>query len=329
MAMEHYAQRLLNPFRGAVHIIRDGAAEALTADGVHWEIYVANDELLQGLDPAQHVQISEIRYGSWSAATGLKRGRLSSAEDFRRMEALGSALYEHLTSAHQQVPFGYRDHFELWLLDTRFQPLALLDSAVAECDVDLGLPVVWHAGMAAGRQFTSAAMAVLQAADAPVSLSAGDYLTQYINARAGREPVAQWFRREPDAGGLGLQGIGLPPTLEGRRLLGPAFPPRFLSDTAPDPVHRQLVTDFLAWQSPWMLLMPNLDATTRRTLEQQARCQPFVVEQQFRLYPQIIDDTPILAARVEAALRRSQSAPDQQDDTLSTFYIELNPTADV
>lgn len=51
MVMEHYAQRLLNPFRGAVHTIRHGAAEAVTADGVHWEIYVANDDLLQSLDP--------------------------------------------------------------------------------------------------------------------------------------------------------------------------------------------------------------------------------------------------------------------------------------
>ena len=328
MAMEHFAQRLLNPFRGAVHTIRDGAAEAVTADGVHWEIYVANDELLQGLDPAQHVQISEIRFGSWSAATGLRRGRLSSAEDFRRMEALGSALYEHLTHTHQEVPFGYRDHFELWLLDTGFQPLALLDSAVTEGDVDLGLPVVWHAGMAASRQFASAAMAALQA-DAPASLTAGDYLTQYINAHAGREPAAQWFRREPDAGGIGLRGIGMPSALDGRRLEETAFPPRFLSETGHDAAHQRLVADFLAWQAPWMLLMPNLDTTARRALEQQARCQPFVVEQQFRLYPEIIDDTPILAARVEAALRRSQSAPDQQDDALSTFYIELNPTADV
>jgi hypothetical protein len=328
MAMEHFAQRLLNPFRGAVHTIRDGAAEAVTADGVHWEIYVANDDLLQGLDPAQHVQISEIRYGSWSAAKGLKRGRLSPSEDFRRMEAVGTALYEHLTHAHQRVPFGYRDHFELWLLDARFQPLALLDSAIAEADVDLSLPIAWHAGIAASRHFVSTAMTMLRAG-ASSRPSAGDYLTQYINDRAGREPSAQWFRREPGAGGIGLGGVGMPSVLEGRVLGETAFPPHFLADQGHDALHQRLIADFLAWQAPWMLLMPNLDAATRRTLEQQARRRPFVVEQQFRLYPEIIDDSPILAARVEAALRRSQSPPEQKDDTLSTFYIELNPTTDV
>jgi len=325
MAMEHFAQRLLNPFRGAVHTIRHGAAEAVTADGVHWEIYVANDDLLQGLDPAQHVQISEIRYGSWSAAKGLKRGRLSSSEDFRRMEAVGTALYEHLTHVHQQVPFDYRDHFELWLLDTRFQPLALLDSAIAESDIEVGLPITWHAGIAACRHFTSAALQ----ADALSPSCAGDYLTRYINDRAGHEPAAQWFRREPAGDGIGLRGIGMPSMLAGRALDKMAFPSHFLADRGHDAVHEQLVADFLAWQAPWMLLMPNLDAEMRRALEQQARQQPFVVEQQFRLYPQIIDDSPILAARVEAALRRSQSPPEQQDDALSTFYIELNPTADV
>jgi hypothetical protein len=327
METQHFAQRLLNPFRGAVHTIRYGAAEAVTADGVHWEIYVANDELLQGLDPAQHVQISEIRYGSWSAAKGLKRGRLSPSEDFRRMEAVGTALYEHLTRAHLQVPFGYRDHLELWLLDSRFQPLALLDSAIADSDIDLGLPIIWHAGIAACRHFTSTAMSALQG-DAPSPACAGDYLTWYINGCAGRQPAAQWFRREADASGIGLRGIGMPSMLAGRVLDKSAFPLRFLADSGHDAEHQQLVADFLAWQAPWMLLMP-LDAESRRVLEQQARCQPFVVEQQFRLYPEIIDDTPIVAARVEAALRRSQSPPAQQDDALSTFYIELNPTAEV
>jgi hypothetical protein len=328
MDAEHFAQRLLNPFRGAVHSVRSGAAEAVTADGLHWDIYVANDDLLQGLDPAQHVQVSEIRYGSWSANAGLKRGRLSPSEDFRRMEALGTALYEHLTRAHRLLPFVYRDCFELWLLDEERQPLALLDSAVTEADIDPGVPVVWHAGIAAGRSFSSIAMTALQR-DGTSPASAGDYLTRYINRRAGREPVAQWFRREPGAGGVGLRGIAMPAALEGRTLSAPAFPTRFLCETGHDSAHQQLVADFLAWQAPWMLLMPELDAATRRTLERQARCQPFVVEQQFRLYPQIIDDSQILAARVEAELRRSQSAPERQEDALSTFYIELNPTADV
>lgn len=75
----------------------------------------------------------------------------------------------------------------------------------------------------------------------------------------------------------------------------------------------------------WYLLLP-IDADTRRALEQQARRRALVVEQQYQLYPASIDETFIPAARVEAALRRSRQAPEQQqDDTLAPFYIELNP----
>ena len=49
MQIECYAQRLLNPFRGVVHTIRYQSAEAVTTDGVEWDIYVANDALLDGL----------------------------------------------------------------------------------------------------------------------------------------------------------------------------------------------------------------------------------------------------------------------------------------
>ncbi len=38
MAVECYAQRLLNPYRGTMHVIKYEAAEAVTLDGVHWDI---------------------------------------------------------------------------------------------------------------------------------------------------------------------------------------------------------------------------------------------------------------------------------------------------
>ena len=61
-----YAQRLLNPFRGVTNIVRYQSAEAVTMDGVHWDIYVTNDALRQGLDATHNIQISDNRYGSWS-----------------------------------------------------------------------------------------------------------------------------------------------------------------------------------------------------------------------------------------------------------------------
>jgi hypothetical protein len=127
MQIECYAQRLLNPFRGAAHTIRYRSAEALTTDGVEWDIYVANDALLDGLGRAgKRAQISDIRYGHWSAETGLKRGPLFPSDDFRRLEDMGAVVYENLLTMHRAVPFAFLDQFELWLLDRRDRPLALL-----------------------------------------------------------------------------------------------------------------------------------------------------------------------------------------------------------
>jgi hypothetical protein len=320
MDVEHYGQRLLNPFRGAVHTIRHESAEAVTLDGAHWEIYVSNDTLRQGLDSRRAVQISDIRYGSWSAEHGLKRGPLYPSDDFRRMEEMGHVVYEHMQRLHRHIPFAFRDIHELWLLDDQHRPLALLHSAVSADDIDLELPIEWRAGFAARERFRS---------DAPVATNAepaSDTLTRYINARAGAAPAAQWFRREPDGRGTGLKGIGLPAGLEGRTLERAAFPMLHLSVSGHDHDHRRLVEDYLAWQSPWLLLLPGLDSATRGRLEQLARRHALEVLKQYRLYPEVIDEEGLKAALVEAVLRRSQLSPAQRGESLTTFYIELNPS---
>lgn len=319
MTVEHYAQRLLNPFRGVVHTICFASAEAVTLDGAHWDIYVSNDTLRQGLD-GRRVQISDIRYGSWSLENGLKRGPLYPSDDFHQMEEMGDIVYEHLTLVHRRIPFAFRDSHELWLLDDECQPLALLHSAVAPDELDLDLSIVWRAGFAARERFSS------DARPAAPAEAASDYLARYINARAGSAPAAQWFRREPDGSGTGLKGIGLPARLEDRRLEVAAFPPLFLSVTGHDKDHRRLIEEYLIWQSPWLLLLPGLDGDTRRRFEQHARRQALEVLKQYRLYPEVIDEEGIKAALVEAVLRRSQQSPEMCGDPLTAFYIELNPS---
>ncbi len=324
MIFESFAQRLLNPFRGAMHTLRYDAAEAVTVDGVHRDIYVTNTELIPSIGRERRGQISEIRYGKWSQTVGLQRGRLYPSDDFRRLEALGAILYEHLVHAHPRLPFAFKDQYELWLLDNNSQPLALLESALDETALKIDLAIDWRAGIAARERFQSASMIQLRP-DAVPTPNAGDYLTEYINARAGRPAAAQWFRRASDRSGAGKIGINLPDGLEGRTLPPAAFPSLFLATTGHDATHQKLIEDYQAWQAPWFLLLP-FDAGTRRTLEQQARRTALEVEQQHRLYPASIDETFIPAARVEAMLRRKQQLPVQtQDETLPPFYIELNP----
>ena len=316
MQIECYAQRLLNPFRGVVHTIRYESAEAVTADGLEWDIYVANDALLEGLGRAgRRAQISDIRYGHWSVEKGLKRGPLFPSNDFKRLENMGAVVYEHLLKIHRDVPFTFRDQFELWLLDRNDQPLALLHSVRTDLETDTKPPLDWRAGMAAQERFHSNAVAHMNE-------PAGVYLSQYVNSLSNG--IAQWFRRSDDGAGLGLHTQGKDSQLRGRVLEAEAFPPLFIATHAMNAAHVQLVNDYHAWQAPWMLLLPNLETKMRSQLEEQARQQAELVERHFRLYPAVIDRPGLQAARVEAALVRNQPSKRAGEDALPMYYIELN-----
>ncbi|MDP2110220.1 MAG: hypothetical protein Q8N48_12535 [Thiobacillus sp.] len=320
MRIECFAQRLLNPFRGVVHTIRFASAEAVTTDGIEWDIYVANDTLLDGLGRAgKRALISDIRYGHWSAEKGLKRGPLYPSDDFRRLEEMGAVVYEHLLRVHRDVPFRFRDPFELWLLDRNDQPLALLHSVRADSETDTRPPLDWRAGMAAQEQFRSAAIA-------DPAEPAGVYLTRYVNSLASG--VAQWFRRSDDGDGLGLHTLKGGDELRGRVLDAEAFPPLFIATAGMDAAHAQLVRDYHAWQAPWLLLLPNLKPAARSALEACACQQAELIEKHCRLYPAIIDRPALQAARVEAALLRSQPRMDKQDEVMPMSYIELSVSAD-
>lgn len=325
MNIECYAQRLLNPFRGVMNIIEYRGAEAVTTDGIHWDIYVRDDELVADLNNSHKIQTSDIRYGNWSARDGLKRGAIYPSEDFRILEHRGAIVFEDLLRQHTEVPFPLRDNIELWLLDVHSAPLALLDSVVRAKDIELDCPLDWRAGQECRKHFQANAMQQLSEAE-NTGIGAGDYLTRYINGRAGDTPRAQWFRRLPDGRGEGLRGINLPRELEARSLPDHVFPPYFLSDADSAPRHRQLIQEFIDWQAPWLLLLQNLMPAARQRFERLARSRALAVEKHYHLYPDIVDHDPLTAARVEAALRKNQAQDEDADEAMSTYYIELNVT---
>ncbi|MGD2075235.1 MAG: hypothetical protein PVI91_00890 [Gammaproteobacteria bacterium] len=326
MKLNCYAQRLLNPFRGVMNIIEYQGAEAVTTDGVHWDIYVRDFELVEDLADSHKVQTSDIRYGSWSREQGLKRGALYPSDDFRILEHRGASVYEELLRRHTTVPFPLGDNLELWLLDTEHRPLGLLDSAVKPQDMELDCHIDWRAGQECRRQFQTPAMQALVGERGARQSGAGEYLTRHINARAGPAPQAQWFRRRGDGTGEGLQGINITPELENRSVPADAFPPFFLREDDVDRAHEQLIQDFLAWQAPWLLLLQDLPRHTRVRFERLARTRALTVDKHFALYPDIVDEDALNVARVEAALRRNQPDAEAEDDTLPTYYIELNVT---
>lgn len=313
MTIEYYSQRLLNPFRGVMNVIRYHSAEAVTTDGIEWEIYVSNDELLDGLDPHAHIQTSDIRYGHWSLKDGLKRGPIYPSEDFNRMEELGAVVYEALLQQHDQLPFPLRDRYELWLLDREQRPLCLLHSAVSEYDITLDIPLRWRAGNLCAQLFRP---------HLAQPENAASRLTQHINGLTAEPAMAHWFLRHDDGRAEPLQSINL---ANGSTVTYDAdqFPGFFIREQHADPALTALVKAFLQWQAPWLLLLQNLTQSVRYELEQYARAQALLVEQHFRLYPEVVDESFLRAARVEAMLRKSQSREEKQDRAMSTWYLEL------
>lgn len=311
MAAEYYSQRLLNPFRGCIQVIRFEAAEAVTMDGIHWDIYVSNDALLEGLQAGDDkVQVSDIRYGSWEAGKGLKRGPLYPSDDFLRMEEMGAVVYELLQHLHDRLPFPYRDRYELWLMrDDR--PLVLLHSTTDPHEATAPGPERWQIGLTARERFASTVLT-----DATTGERAADYLMDYVN---GLATGTAWFERTADGEGRRL-GTGAPAMLPAA-----AFPSLLLDRNCHSETHSRLVEDFLAWQAPWLLLLPDMDDANRRWLEEQARRQATEVERLYRLYPAQVDPQQLQAARVEARLSRSaDNGPAHLEGGLSTFYIELD-----
>jgi len=217
------------------------------------------------------------------------------------------------------VPFAFRDHFELWLLDGENQPLALLHSVLTDTETESDVPLDWRAGIAAQEKFQSSAVTGL-------SESPGAYLTRYVNARADKSAPAQWFvRTDNGAGlGLGLRVVKGAAELKGRVLDAEAFPPLFIATAGMDAAHGQLVRDYHVWQALQLLLLPHLDAATRSAMEVHARCHAEAIEKHHRLYSMVFDRMMLQAARVEAALQRSQPVKKPGEEVMSLDYIELN-----
>ena len=309
MSVICYAQRLLNPFRGVVNVIKYQSAEAVTMDGVHWDIYVANDALSAGL--RGKAQISDIRYGNWSEREGLKRGPIYPSDDFKRMEMQGHIVYEYLRQHCQDVPFVFADRFELWLLDGIRKPLALIHSVLEREEMSADIPRQWRAGYAAEELFRSAAI------NDPENSAV--MLGNHVNRRAASW---QWIVRDERGGGMAV-GQGKE---QGELFEPDAFPQLFLAEDASDREYSGLVKDYLNWQAPWLLLLDTLSDNMRGEMELCARARAAEMVKQHCLYPDVVDPAQIKAALVEMVLRNKQpESKSKANASTSPFYIELSP----
>ncbi len=323
MPVTCYSQRILNPFRGVMNIISTGGADAVTIDGKNWVLYIHDDFDCPMDDPEEFFEIDmpDIRFGEWNREQGLKRSPLIASYHYEAIQSIGHTLLQAVEKHADRIPFAFQDNYELWLLDkTTLEPLALLDSVCCEQALYSPDTLTWDAGYRARRQFNCNVEVPGEKAASPAEL-----LNRIINRRAGNNPRAQWFHRDGENNGTGLYGFNIDHALHGRQLSPRLFPKMLLQRQWDRQEESSLVTAFINWLSPYLLLLDYLRDPQREALENIARRRALLVDKMHALYPRIVDQQSINAARVEAMLRKScdpnrSAGPDE----IGVDYIEIH-----
>jgi len=305
-----FGLRRVNPFLGVVAVVKTDNARALSLDGVHWQIQILAHPprgLWSGDGDSDKLQY--FRFGVWSEAQGLGRVPLNPILDLDHMLRASDAIRRQIAASLPQVPFPLAPELEQWLLDAEGMPLALIATTPEAAGLDPAALAEtggrdWSAGGRGERTFSSPTLTEPGATNGN-RLAHVEALERLVREAAGRRRRAQWFHREGDAW-IGLDP-GAPPELAGRQLHQDAFPPLTLRTEWADRRDAGLVADYVAWLSPYLLTLPNLDEETRSRLEHSALRHALVVDDIWRLYPRVMDQGLLAQARVEAKLRRAHA----------------------
>ncbi len=320
MSVNCYSQRILNPFRGVMNIISIGGADAVTIDGINWTLYIHDTFDCPTDDPEEffEIEMPDIRFGDWNITSGLRRSPLIASYHYNEIQAIAQALLDAVEKFSSLCPYGFEDKYELWLLDGETsEPLALLDSVCNKAEIRPPETLTWEAGARCKQEF----LKDFALTDKQL-MTTGDLLNQLINQRAGKNPAAQWFYRDQFDGGRGINGINLNNTAAERELSARLFPKMLVEQQWFNQSDETIVDAFINWLSPYLLVLGFLRDAQRETLEQSAKQYALLVDQMYLLYPKIIDQQSINAARVEAKIRQSNLVKTRDDTQETIEYIE-------
>lgn len=281
-----FAQRILNPFRGAMHTLKMKWADAVTTDGRNWTLYVRGERFYDDLDDADvdNISVPDIKFGTWSERQGFERApiRLPTFDHLVRQE--GEKLLQAVIEAAPSLPFDYQDHHELWLLHRHSgRPLALIASRCGHQPEEQPPLLRWTPGLAAMAHDTGF-----------------ERLRDRVAALAGKQPRVAWFdnrRNTLPEGGLD-QNVLTDAESELQRLRH--------------------------WLAPCQLLLA-MDDRARAQVERLARKHALRLAELLALYPKVIERQEITAALVEARMRRANPDDDGEvrDSNISPAYLEI------
>lgn len=280
-----FAIRRVNPFRGVMQIIETAEGRALSCNGIVWEILV---RAIQTGRLADEEDKKYYRFGLWSQDAGLMKRSNSpvDGQDYFELASRCDVLISHVQEHYDQLPFTIEDHRELWLFDEAdTKPIALLSTTVPEHHLSSAEPKAWLActgdkGTASQRRFPQS-----------------DMLEAWVKRRAGNVSNRHWVSRSTCGDGV-IEKTGESIQVE-------QFPVLLLiEDWESDETH-QCVNDYFRWISPSLLTLQHLDRETRARIESNLHIQAVSIEHHWHLFPEIIDQTLLNAARVQCEIEQS------------------------
>lgn len=297
-----YAQRRLSPFQGTVQVLEVDDGRALSYDGWLWHIQLRAQQAVTrmawgNIGPGQTAR-PFFRYGSWAPDGTLRRLPINPMlGDVSAYPALQTLL--QLLPGAPPPPFPLADRYECWLVDADDAPLVLFATACDDAARSLPQHPRWQAVGSDDAEFHS--MALAEAA-ATLRGPHAAWLADAVVSRGGRALRLHWFRREADGSGAGLDGRHLPTGCAQRMAAAEEFPPLLLREDWPDPLAVAVVQDYLAWQAPYLLTLPDLSEARRAAVEAEACRHPQRLLRIWRLLPRVVDRERIDAALVRARL---------------------------
>jgi len=283
-----YAIRRVNPFLGVLQVIETEDGRAISANGVVWDIEVLAKRSSSGWGSLNRNIKGKAyyRYGLWSLQDGLVSRPLAPHLETDPLTHKCQRLIECIRERLEQLPFQLQDKRELWLFDSEHkQPLVLLASATADGKRPSPEPRYWSAcigadGVPSQRRFPDTRE-----------------LESQVKQRAGFNIHKRWVVRHDDGSA----------TVENsdEYINATDFPAFLLSEDWSDSEQATLAANYIDWTAPALLTLQHLSIDERVRLEKSLSVQAISVEHHWHLYPEIIDEKAINAARVQCRLQKS------------------------
>ena len=285
--IQAYAIRRVNPFLGVLQVIETTGGRAVSSNGVVWEIELRTERSGMWGSLNQHIKEAVYyRFGLWSAEEGLVNRPLAPHLDRDPLTIQCDILIKCIEERLKYMPFKLIDNRELWLLDKdQQQPLALLASQKHGDKALYPEPKYWKSclganGVASQYRYPGATE-----------------LEKLVERTASTNICKYWVNREEDGSGS-LQRNG-----ESIKLNN--FPRFLLSENWSSAEALTLVNDYIAWIAPSLLSLQHLGKAERDRLESHLNVQAVSIEHHWHLYPDVVDEKKLKAARVQCQLQQS------------------------